>query len=168
MAKSDSVEAGGCSCGSVRYEIHGEPMIVHACHCTNCQCRSGSAFAVSLWIERDSVVLQSGELIERPAPAGESGKSYDSWSCSDCGTAVWGYFHKSPPGSLFVRAGTLDDPSAFAPDVHIFTRSKQPWVTIPDDVPSFDAFYDLRETWSVDSLKRLGEISVTDPAKGTE
>jgi len=57
-----------------------------------------------------------------------------------------------------VRAGTLDDPSAFAPDVHIFTRSKQPWVTIPDDVPSFEIFYDLRETWSADSLKRLGEM----------
>jgi hypothetical protein len=143
-------------------------MIVHACHCTDCQCRSGSAFAVSLWIERDSVVLQSGKLVKRPAPAGESGKPYDSWSCSDCGTAVWGYFHKSPPGSLFVRAGTMDDPSAFVPDVHIFTRSKQTWVTIPDDVPSFEAFYDLKETWSADSLKRLGEMSVSDPAKGTK
>jgi len=158
MAKSDSTQAGGCNCGAVRYEIHGEPMIVHACHCTDCQCRSGSAFAVSLWIERDNVVLQSGDLIERAATAGESGKSYDSWSCSECGTALWGYFHKSPRGSRFVRAGTLDDPSAFAPDVHIYTRSKQPWVTIPDDVPSFEAFYDLRETWSADSLKRLGEM----------
>lgn len=158
MAKSDSTQAGGCRCGAVRYEIHGEPMIVHACHCTDCQCRSGSAFAVSLWIERDNVVLQSGDLIKWAAPAGESGQPFDSWSCSECGTALWGYFHKSPQGSRFVRAGTLDDPSAFAPDVHIFTRSKQPWVTIPDDVPSFEAFYDLRETWSAGSLKRLGEM----------
>ena len=158
MAKPDSTQAGGCSCGAVRYEIHGEPMIVHACHCTNCQQRSGSAFAVNLWIERDNVILKSGELVEQTAPGGESGKPYDSWSCLLCGTAVWGYFHKSPPGSRFVCAGTLDDPSVFAPDVHIFTRSKQPWVTIPDDVPSFEIFYDLRETWSANSLKRLGEM----------
>jgi len=158
MARSDSVQAGGCSCGAVRYEIRGKPMIVHACHCTDCQRRSGSAFAINLWIEQEKVVLQSGELLQREAPGGESGKPYDSWGCSDCGTALWGYFHKSPQGSRFVRAGTLDDPSAFAPDVHIFTRSKLPWVTIPDGVPSFEAFYDLRETWSADSLRRLGEM----------
>ena len=158
MAKSNSVQAGGCICGAVRYEIHGEPMIVHACHCTNCQRRSGSAFAVSIWIENSNLVLQSGEMRVQNAAGGESGKPHDSWSCADCGTTVWGYFHKSPEGSRFVRAGTLDDPSAFAPDVHIFTRSKQPWVTIPDGVPSFEAFYDLRETWSADSLRRLGEM----------
>ncbi len=159
MAKSDSIQAGGCSCGSVRYEIHGEPMIVHACHCTRCQRRSGSAFAINLWIEQDKVVLQSGELLQHQTPGGESRELHDSWSCSECGTTVWSYFHKSPQGSRFVRAGTLDDPSSFAPDVHIFTRSKQPWVTIPDDVPSFEAFYDLRETWSEDSLRRLGEMT---------
>jgi len=158
MATSDSIQEGGCMCGAVRYEIHGEPMIVHACHCTNCQRRSGSAFGINLWIECDKVVLQSGELRQQETPGGESGKPYDSWSCSDCGTALWGYFHRSPQGSRFVCAGTLDDPSAFAPDVHIYTRSKQPWVTIPDGVPSFEAFYDLRETWSADSLRRFDEM----------
>ena len=133
-------------------------MIVHACHCTDCQRRCGSAFAVNLWIESDNVVLQTGELLQQEGPGGESGEPFDSWSCSECGTALWGYFHKSPQGSRFVRAGTLDDPSAFAPDVHIYTRSKQPWVRIPDDVPTFEGFYDFRETWSADSLKRLGAM----------
>ena len=158
MAKSNSTQAGGCSCGAVRYELHGEPMIVHACHCTDCQRRCGSAFAVNLWIESDNVVLQTGELLQQEGPGGESGEPFDSWSCSECGTALWDYFHKSPQGSLFVRAGTLDDPSAFAPDVHIYTRSKQPWVRIPDDVPTFEGFYDFKETWSADSLKRLGAM----------
>lgn len=159
MAKSDLIHTGGCSCHAVRYELHGKPMIVHACHCTHCQRRTGSAFAVNLWIEHDKVVLRSGELVTQVAPGGESGQPHESWRCADCGTCVWSYFHRSPPGSRFVPAGTLDDPSAFAPDVHIFTRSKQSWVTIPDDVPSFEANYDFAETWSAESLGRLREMT---------
>ncbi len=58
------------------------------------------------------------------------------------------------PGMRFVRVGTLDDPTALSPDVHIFTRSKQPWVGLPEDVPSFDVFYELEELWPAASLER--------------
>ena len=56
---------------------------------------------------------------------------------------------------LFVRAGTLDDPSSVAPDVHIFTRSKVPWVTLPEGVPAFGVYYNSRELWPPASLERL-------------
>ena len=62
------------------------------------------------------------------------------------------------PGVRFVRAGTLDDPSAVAPDVHIFARSKLPWVTLPDDTPTFDVFYDRRKLWPAASLERLDAV----------
>ena len=54
-----------------------------------------------------------------------------------------------------LRAGTLDDPSAFTPDVHIFTRSKQPWIRLPEGARSFEAYYDAREVWSAESLARF-------------
>jgi hypothetical protein len=54
----------------------------------------------------------------------------------------------------FVRGGTLDDPSAVAPDVHIYTRSKLPWVTLPGSVPTFEAYYDPKELWPAPSLER--------------
>jgi len=47
----------------------------------------------------------------------------------------------------FVRVGTLDDPTALSPDVHIFTRSKQPWVGLPGNVPAFEVFYDIEELY---------------------
>jgi hypothetical protein len=59
------------------------------------------------------------------------------------------------PAVRFVRGGTLDNPSGVAPDVHIYTRSKLPWVSLPDSVPAFDAFYDLRELWPSESLERF-------------
>jgi hypothetical protein len=55
----------------------------------------------------------------------------------------------------FVRAGTLDDPAAVAPDVHIYTRSKLPWVVLPESVPAFATYYDTKKLWPATSLERL-------------
>jgi hypothetical protein len=54
----------------------------------------------------------------------------------------------------FLRTGTLDQPSALKPDVHIFTRSKLPWVTLPPDVPAFPVYYDSKALWPAESLAR--------------
>lgn len=40
-------QSGGCQCGAIRYEISGPPAAVYACHCTECQKQSGSAFAMA-------------------------------------------------------------------------------------------------------------------------
>ena len=58
------------------------------------------------------------------------------------------------PQIRFVRVGTLDDPSALAPDVHIYTRSRAPWVTLPESVPAFDGYYDTRALWPAESQAR--------------
>ena len=58
-------------------------------------------------------------------------------------------------GVRFARAGTLDDPSAVEPDVHIFARSKVRWVTLPKSVPAFDIYYDSKKLWPEASLERL-------------
>ncbi len=58
----------------------------------------------------------------------------------------------------FLRATTLDDRAALSPDAHIFTRSKLPWVRLPDDVPAFEVFYDLPAQWPPESLVRLQAI----------
>ena len=53
-----------------------------------------------------------------------------------------------------MRVGTLDDPSVLQPDVHIFTRSRVPWLTLPAAVPAFDAYYDAKALWPAASLER--------------
>ncbi len=51
------------------------------------------------------------------------------------------------------RVGTLDDAAALTPDVHIYVRSKLPWVALPGGIPSFDAYYDSRKLWPPASLR---------------
>jgi hypothetical protein len=58
----------------------------------------------------------------------------------------------------FVRVGTLDDPAAVAPDVHIYVRSKLPWVMLPGGAPAFEAYYRASEVWPAASLERRSAV----------
>ena len=60
------------------------------------------------------------------------------------------------PGRHFVGSrGTLDNPEAVKPDVHIFTRSKLPWLALPKDTPTFESFYNIEDVWPAASKERL-------------
>ena len=130
-------------------------MIVHACHCTDCRRLGGAPYAVNIWTEADQVVTLAGDPQPVMLQGGESGRPCEVWRCDNCGTALWSRYHVSPGNCRWVRAGTLDDPAAFPPDVHIWTRSRLPWVAIPADVPCFETFYDLKSFWPAASLARL-------------
>ena len=146
---------GGCSCGAVRYRLGSDPLIVHCCHCLNCQRQTGSAFVINLLIEADCLELLAGE----PVPvdvARDDGSTQRIYRCPGCQVAVFSEY--GWPELKFVRGGTLDQPSAVQPDVHIFTRSKVPWVSLPEDVPAFEVYYDSRTLWPAASLERLDAI----------
>jgi len=143
---------GGCSCGAVRYRIESAPMFVHCCHCRDCQRQTGAAFAVNALIETDRVTLLSGAPAPYAMPT-DSGRPHHIHRCPTCQIGVWSKY-----GGLaklrFVRVGTLDEPAALPPTVHIYTRSKLPWVALPDGVPAFEAYYSARDVWPADSLAR--------------
>jgi hypothetical protein len=143
---------GGCACGAVRYRLTSEPLFVHCCHCLNCQRQTGSAFVINVLIEDDRVELLAGEPEPVAVPRG-GGKKQRIWRCPECQTAVYSQYTRRR--IRFVRAGTLDDPAAIEPDVHIYTRSKLPWVVLPDSVPAFATYYDTNELWPAASLERL-------------
>jgi hypothetical protein len=124
---------------------------VHCCHCLNCQRQTGSAFVINLLIEADRVELPTGEPQPLELPR-DAGPPQEIFRCPECRVAL--YSRYGHPDVYFVRAGTLDDPASVAPDVHIFTRSKLPWVALPDGVPAFDVYYDMDELWPADSLER--------------
>jgi hypothetical protein len=146
---------GGCACGAVRYRLASEPLIVHCCHCLNCQRQTGSAFVINILIETDRVELLAGELQPVSVPR-TGGKKQKIWRCPTCQVAVYSQY--TTPRIRFVRAGTLDEPSSVEPDVHIFTRSKVPWVSLPDSVPAFNVYYDTKKVWPAASLERLAAI----------
>jgi hypothetical protein len=152
---NDALE-GGCACGSVRYRLATPPMFGHCCHCRDCQRQTGSAFVINALIETDRLATLWGDPKPVAMPT-DSGRPHRIFRCPDCQTAVWSEY-----GGLsqlrFVRVGTLDDPAALPPDIHIYTRSTLPWVALPDGIPAVDAYYDSRQLWPAASLERRRAI----------
>lgn len=146
---------GGCACGSIRYVLRNEPLIVHACHCRDCQRLTGSAFATNAWVMQSDVDVLQGQLVDAVLKGG-SGKDHRVRRCAACATQLWSEYAGAFPGTVFLRVGTLDEPAKLPPEIHIFTRSKQPWVILPSGVPEFAAFYPIQEVWKPESLARVG------------
>ena len=147
---------GSCFCGAVKYRLESEPMFVHCCHCSDCQHQTGSAFVINAIIEAARVTLVAGKPVPVTVKT-DSGRPHDVYRCPDCQTALWSDYGRRRV-MLFVRVGTLDDPSALPPDVHIYTRSKLRWVVLPEGVPAFEGYYDMPSLWPAESLKRRRAI----------
>ena len=109
------------------------------------QGETGSAFVLNALIETDRW-RQTGAAPVAIAVPTDSGASHRIFRCEACGTAL-----ASEYGGVeklrFVRVGTLDAPHELTPDVHIYTRSKVPWVALPEGAPAFEAYYNSKELW---------------------
>lgn len=143
---------GRCACGAVAYALGRAPMITHCCHCRQCQRETGASFALNAMIERSELSV-TGPVTEHRRPSG-SGKGITAAICPACATTLWTVYGVSGDAFAWVRVGTLDDPNLCPPSVHIFTEFRQPWLTLPGDVPSYPAFYPPREVWSPDAMAR--------------
>jgi hypothetical protein len=138
-------------------------MFVHCCHCLNCQRQTGSAFVINTLIEADRVELLAGDPLPIDVPR-DDGSVQRIFRCPTCQIAVFSEYGR--PELRFVRAGTLDRPSAVSPDVHIFTKSKLDWVTLPDSVPAVEIYYDRHELWPAAKLERLDAVLAAVPSEG--
>ncbi len=142
---------GGCSCGAVRYQLLTAPIRVHCCHCTDCQRHTGSAFVINAIIETSAIRIIRGEL--EAVPMRRAYGPHDIYRCPKCKVAVWSDYGRRPQ-IRFVRVGTLDDPSALRPHIHIYTRSKLPWLKLPKGTPAFRDYYDPKKVWPKTILRR--------------
>lgn len=133
--------------------VETAPLFVHCCHCRWCQRETGASFALNAMIEADRVSLLAGEpeVVDTPSASGQGQKIA---RCPKCHVAVWSSYAGSGPILRFMRVGTLDNPDLLPPDIHIYTSSKQPWVIIPDTVPSVTEYYDREQYWAAESLER--------------
>lgn len=134
------IHEGGCVCGAVRYRVHGDPVVGTVCHCTFCQKRLASGFAVLASFREEAIELLQGQLSEVEHRSDVSGRWLRMRFCPKCGTTV-SHAAELRPGMRVIAAGTFDDPRWFRIDRHIWTRSKLPWVEVPEGVESYDQGY---------------------------
>ena len=96
------------------------------------------------------------ELVDTPS---NSGKGQQIARCPNCHIAVWSHYAGAGTLLCFIRVGSLDNPDAFPPDIHIYTASKQPWVILPPDTPAFEEYYRRTDQLSEDCLERLSRLT---------
>jgi hypothetical protein len=105
---------GGCSCGALRYTLHGEPTHVGRCHCADCRKRSGSTYTIYGHWPREAF-----ELDGEPATFG------DEHFCRTCGSHI-GLIEAE---LVEIYLGTLDAaPFGLVPQAELWVKRREPWV----------------------------------------
>jgi hypothetical protein len=126
---------GGCACGTIRFEITGEPLFQNDCQCRDCQQMSGTGHGSYLTFLRKDV-KQSGEA--KPWNlVGDSGKVKTRAFCPACGSPVSMTFSAAPE-VFTVHAASLDDPGRYKPQVVTYALRGHAWDVLDPALPRFD------------------------------
>lgn len=145
---------GRCTCGAVTYELTKPPLFTNCCHCTWCQRESGAAFGLNALIETPALKVEGAlEWVALPSPT----KGKDVAHCAACKTALFAYYGGQRKVAV-LKVGTLDDPASCPPDIHIYTSTRLPWVTISDGRPQMEEYYNPKEVWPAASLERVSAL----------
>ena len=133
----DVTATGGCLCGAVRYEYRGEIGTAGYCHCADCRRISGSAFGVSLRVRAEGFRIVQGTP-KGFTKTGDSGRAVTRFFCGDCGCPL---YTEPPlhPDTVFLKAGSLDDPSLVRPDRQAWVRSRVDWSSIDPSIATYES-----------------------------
>ncbi len=127
--------SGCCQCGSVQYTVSGEPLMTYACHCTDCQKRTGSAFSMGCIYSLRALSL-TGELSEWTRKS-DDGNSNTRYSCKACGNIIYGLSSVAPE-LIKLQPGTMTSAQSIPVDAHIWLRSAYSWLEIPEESLQYD------------------------------
>ena len=133
----DEERKGGCLCGAVRYVATGAPLVQCLCHCRNCQKQAGTAWSMVIGFARDAVTISGS--VTTYVDHGDSGNLVRRQFCGTCGSPVFTRADGHPE-LLFIKAGTLDDPSTFRPDAQYYAKSRQGWLGDDGNLPPIATF----------------------------
>jgi hypothetical protein len=127
--------SGGCLCGYVRYEHAGEPGGANYCHCPDCRRTTGSAFSIGVRGRVDKLRIVSGS-VKAYTKIADSGNEITREFCPECGSPL---FTKSPahPEFVYIKAGSLDDPSLVKPVCQIWTEMAVPWARMYEGLTTY-------------------------------
>lgn len=133
----EEIHEGGCLCSEVRYRTIGLPITATVCHCTFCQRRTGSAFSQPVHFPIDRVEFSGGPLTQYEHRSDESHRWLRLEFCPRCGTTVR-WTTERRPGVYGIAGGTFDEPGWYRIERHIWTRSAQSWLTLPEGMAAFE------------------------------
>ena len=124
-----------CSCGSLRVTAEGEPQAVVACHCVECQRRTGSVFGVGAYYPIEQLSM-SGESQLLFAPDRRGPPVHHALLSALRNVAALGFGQE--PGLVGIAVGAFADASFPPPVRSVWERSKHDWVDVEVASQHFD------------------------------
>ena len=127
--------SGGCLCGYVRYEHAGEPGGANYCHCPDCRRTTGSAFSLAVRGRTDSLRITCGR-VKAYTKIGDSGNEITREFCPECGCPLFTR-SRAHPEFVYIKAGSLDDPTLVKPICQIWTEMAVPWARVEEHLTTY-------------------------------
>jgi hypothetical protein len=129
-----TTRTGRCMCGSITYEVTGDPLFVGICHCKDCQRQGGTAFSHLMGVTSEQLKVSGDTLKEFVTEADSGGQAIRKF-CGNCGSPIYSQ-PSSNAGMSVIKTGTLDDTSGLPPQMHVWCSSAMDWVDLPTDIPT--------------------------------
>lgn len=122
---------GSCCCGTIMFELSGEPSMMATCHCSRCRKVGASVF---VFVKREQLRWIAGRdaVVDYHPPAPHR---YTRSFCGTCGTALGEI--TSSNDSFPIAANLLDDDPGVRNRFHEFVTEKPVWYAICDDAKQF-------------------------------
>jgi hypothetical protein len=119
-----------CACGQASITVNAAPKRLNVCHCTNCKRRTGSAFGISAYFDRASVVSQHGETAIYAFHHAAQNHDQERHFCKLCGTTLF-WFISSIPDRIGIAGGCFAGQGLPEPTISAYDRQREPWITLP-------------------------------------
>jgi len=119
-----------CACGQLTASCSDDPTSVSLCHCLQCQRRTGTAYGIAAFFQRENVTVAG----ERKAyiRASDSGYPVTFYFCPHCGSTVY-WKPDRKPEMVAVAVGAFADPTFPAPSQAAYSQHRH---SLVPDVPA--------------------------------
>jgi hypothetical protein len=131
----NAILRGGCLCGAVRYECTADPGNASYCHCDDCKRATGGPYTVGVLARAADLRILGGQVKGYTSIA-DSGRKITREFCPNCGSPLFTRAEKFSD-SVFLKAGSLDEPQRIQPNCQIWTKRAVPWAYIDEKLPCF-------------------------------
>ena len=126
---------GGCLCGNVRYECAADHGAASYCHCDDCKRATGGPYTVGVLARAADLRILCGQ-VKGYTTIADSGRKITREFCPNCGAPLFTRAEKLPD-SVFLKAGSLDQPELVKPSCQTWTKRAVPWAYIDEELPCF-------------------------------
>lgn len=132
-----SMLSGSCLCGSVQYEVNGDPVRFYHCHCQRCRKATGTGHASNLLVSpKSSITWTKGEDLLARYKVLEAERFYNCF-CKECGSPMPRVVPELD--AVLIPAGSLDSEPPISPQGRIFWDSRKEW-SCSDDLPTYTEY----------------------------